>query len=186
MPGRTAAFVILLGVLISSNARADYPITISKKPYTLFDMRLSVGSAEDSTTGETGLGVDFLVSLRMGVDKLGGSNVVAMPEVGVTTFDTTKTTGTFFVGGIGLGMVEGPFVIGLVPSYIGGEYTDPTGVPKTAHGFRTTAFVELTQIIGVQATYQRFGYGDRHAEQVMFTGSLNLIPLLIMARAAGS
>lgn len=138
--------------------------------------------ADVRVTGGAALGLDadgptlawqhgYYGLLRIPLDD---GELTLLPEFGVSaTWDLKGVEDTYLVGGVGVGLSDGLFVMGIVPSF---TWKLPSWDQGRGAGLQLTALAEIMQFIGIQASCQTVWVeGEGVQTHLMLTGSLNWV-----------
>ena len=165
-------FTIAVALLVSSTALAEQPKPDPNARLTAVDGRLALGVVAGGGSVTEG----FVLG-RIGLHRgpLWRPRLVLLPEVGGGRIETDDAEASTMMVGLGVGAMIGPFVLGVVPSLVGGDYNS-----ESADGARLTGLVEVIGIAGFQVSRQRISAGTERVDHTIVTGSLNLAVLALM------
>lgn len=131
---------------------------------------------------------ELSITARIGLQPKSGNELipVLLPELGAAAISGDFGSDYYFLGGVGAGLGNDWFVMGLVPSFLGGSFYDGLGRQQIGYGGRLLGEIELVRIIGVQAAYNLYVYDRSPHHEVRVTFSINAFPVIIVLLSRGT
>lgn len=165
------------------------PTMASADPLFKLDGRAALGPAWRLEEPERlRLAGELSITARIGLQPRSGNELipVLMPELGVAAISRDGAADAYFVGGVGAGLGNDWFVLGLVPAFIGGQFHDELGRPHAGYGGRLLGAIELIRIVGVQGAYNLYVYDQTVHHELRVTFSINAFPVILILLSRGT